>query len=51
MLGNPRVFLNTAADIHVLPRLLDAASHFEARPTADEMREVLAAQSMEPLFV
>ena len=51
VLGDPIAFLNTPGDIHVLPRVLDAASRFEARPSDDEMRQVLIAQTMEPLFV
>lgn len=51
VLGNPAAFLNTPGDIHVLPKVLDAASRFEARPSDDEMRQVLIAQTMEPLFV
>lgn len=49
-LGNPLAFLNTAADIHLLPKVLDAASRFTARPSDDEMLALLAAQAMEPLF-
>ena len=51
VLGNPIVFLNTAGDIDVLPKVLDAASRFVARPGDDEMRALLAEQAMEPLFV
>src|SRR5512135_1540341 len=31
VLGNPSAFLNTAGDIHLLPKVLDAASRFAAR--------------------
>lgn len=51
VLGNPIAFLNTPGDIHVLPKVLDAASRFGAKPSDDEMRQVLIAQTMEPLFV
>jgi len=50
VLGNPIVFLNTAGDIHVLPKILDAASRFVARPPDQEMDEILTEQAMEPLF-
>lgn len=50
-LGNPQVFLNTAGDIHVLPKILDAAERFTARPSDAEMDTLLAEQAMEPLFV
>lgn len=50
VLGNPIVFLNTAGDIHLLPKILDAASRFAARPSDQEMAEILTEQAMEPLF-
>jgi len=50
VLGNPRVFLNTAGDIHVLPKILDAAERFAARPSDAEMDALLTEQAMEPLF-
>lgn len=51
VLGNPQVFLNTAADIHLLPSVLDEAARFQTRPSDDVMRELVTAQAMEPLFV
>jgi aryl-alcohol dehydrogenase-like predicted oxidoreductase len=51
VLGRPEVFLNTAGDIHVLPRVLDAASRFTVRPTDAEMDALVEAQAMAPLFV
>ncbi len=51
VLGNPIVFLNTAADIHLLPKALDAASRFTVRPSDEEMQTLLTEQAMEPLFV
>ena len=51
VLAQPGIFLNTVGDIHVLPKVLDAASRFEARPTDAQMREVVEAQEMAPLFV
>jgi len=50
VLGNSQVFLNTASDIHMLPKILDAASRFEQRPTDDEMEVDVAAYQMAPLF-
>lgn len=50
VLGHPDVFLNTAADIHILPKLLDAASRFETRPSDEEMDQVLAEKEMVPLW-
>ena len=50
VLGRPDIFLNTAGDIQVLPRILDAASRFEAAPNDDEMRELVANQEMATIF-
>ncbi len=51
VIGRPGFFLNTAGDIHVLPKVLDAAGRFEARPTDAEMRAQSKQQEMAPLFV
>jgi aryl-alcohol dehydrogenase-like predicted oxidoreductase len=51
VLGNPQVFLNTASDVHLLPKIVDAAERFETRPSDGEMDGLVRAQSMEPLFV
>jgi len=51
VLGRPGVFLNTVGDIHLLPRVLDAAARFEARPGDDAMRALAVKQEMAPLFV
>jgi aryl-alcohol dehydrogenase-like predicted oxidoreductase len=50
VLGREGVFLNTVGDIHVLPRVLDAASRFQARPSRANMAEQVARQHMAPLF-
>jgi aryl-alcohol dehydrogenase-like predicted oxidoreductase len=50
VLGDPRVFLNTTADIHLLPRILDAAVRFETRPTDAQMSALTAAKDAAPLF-
>ena len=50
ILGNPQVFLNTAGDIHILPRVLEAAQRFEARPSDGQMGELAERLKMEPLF-
>jgi aryl-alcohol dehydrogenase-like predicted oxidoreductase len=46
VLGNPQVFLLTTGDVDVLPKLLDAAERYEARPSDDEM----ASLPLTPLF-
>ncbi len=45
------LFLNTAGDIHLLPRVLDAASRFQAGTPDEEMQAMVARLAMEPLFV
>ena len=49
-LNRPNIFLNTAGDIHLLPKVLDAASRFETAVQA-EMDEVVAELEGVPLFV
>lgn len=51
VLGRPGVFLNTAGDIHVLPKVLDAASRFSTRPSEAEMAAAVREKQMAPLFV
>jgi len=51
VLGRRGVFLNTAGDIDLLPRVLDAAGRFERRPTDAEMTTLLERTRTEPLFV
>lgn len=51
ILGEPRVFLNTVGDIHVLPKVLDAASRFVSRPDDQAMKSLLERCEMKPLFV
>ncbi len=50
VLGRPEFFLNTVADIHVLPRVLDAASRFMERPSDEAMAAMVAEREMAPLF-
>ncbi|OQA46692.1 MAG: General stress protein 69 [Chloroflexi bacterium ADurb.Bin325] len=51
VLGRSEMFLNTVGDIHVLPRVLDAAARFEHRPSNQEMQALVAQAEMAPLFV
>jgi aryl-alcohol dehydrogenase-like predicted oxidoreductase len=51
VLGRPGIFLNTVGDIHVLPKVFDAASRFKTRPTEAEMAATLERLEMAPLFV
>lgn len=49
-MSQPGLYLNTVGDIHLLPRVLDAASRFQpGSEAADEAK--LANLSMAPLFV
>jgi predicted aldo/keto reductase-like oxidoreductase len=51
VLGRPGVFLNTVGDIHVLPKVLDAAERFESRPSDQQMHDLVEQWQMEPMFV
>jgi aryl-alcohol dehydrogenase-like predicted oxidoreductase len=50
VLGDPDVFLISAGDIHLLPRVLEAAARAESRPTASEMEQLQTGQQMHPIF-
>ena len=51
VLAEPPLFLNTAADIELLPRVLDAASRFSAAPSDAEMAAMASSRGIAPLFV
>lgn len=51
VLGNRNVFLNTVGDVHLLPRVLDAASRFESAPDSAVMEALVRSSRQEPLFV
>ncbi len=50
VLGREGFFLNTVGDIHLLPKVLEAAERFESRPTDGQMQRVLDEKEMSPLF-
>ena len=50
ILGLPGIFINTAGDLGLLPRVLDAASRFERRPPDAEMEAMLGSTRMTSLF-
>ena len=50
ILDLPGVFLNTAGDLALLPKVLDAASRFERRPPDEAMTAMLASRRMTSLF-
>jgi aryl-alcohol dehydrogenase-like predicted oxidoreductase len=50
VIGMPGVFLNTAGDLTLLPKILDAASRFEKRPSSESMAAMLDTKRMTSLF-
>ena len=50
VLGCPDVFLNTTGDVHLLPRILEAASRFECRPSEEVMQAAVDRCGMVALF-
>ncbi|HLZ81134.1 MAG TPA: aldo/keto reductase [Ktedonobacteraceae bacterium] len=54
VLKQPGIFLNTVGDIHLLPKVLDAASRWpegSAEPTDEQMRALTVGLGIVPLFV
>ena len=51
VLARPNAFLNTASDVSLLPRILDAAERLEERPSDAEMQAMVERREMSPLFV
>jgi aryl-alcohol dehydrogenase-like predicted oxidoreductase len=51
VLARPGIFLNTVGDINLLPRVLDAASRFDANRSQAELADYVSRLSFEPLFV
>jgi aryl-alcohol dehydrogenase-like predicted oxidoreductase len=50
VIGREGIFLDTAGDIHLLPKILDAASRFEKRPSDAEIAAVASELHMSSLF-
>jgi predicted aldo/keto reductase-like oxidoreductase len=50
VLGRPGLFLNTASDIDLLAKILDAADRGGPSPTAEEMDDLVRREKMAPLF-
>ncbi|MCW4032756.1 MAG: aldo/keto reductase [Candidatus Bathyarchaeota archaeon] len=44
------IFLNTSSDIHLLPKILDAASRFKDGPPDEEMKAIISQLDMKPIF-
>ena len=51
VLGREGVFLNTVGDIHILPKVIDAAERFTQPPDDERMRALEKAFGLEPLFI
>jgi len=49
-LGLPDIFINTAGDLGLLPKVLDSARRFARRPPDDEMAAMVGAARMTSLF-
>jgi aryl-alcohol dehydrogenase-like predicted oxidoreductase len=51
VLARPGIFLASAGDIHLIPKVLDAANRFGSAPDEETMREQRTRLEMLPLFV
>jgi len=51
VLSRPGIFLNTAGDVNLLPKVLDAASRFVQSPSEAELQGKMAELEMASLFV
>src|SRR5215467_7031903 len=50
-LGEPGIFVISSGDVHLLPKILDAAERYSAKPSDAEMEQMVKQLEMEPLFV
>ncbi|MDX1524355.1 MAG: aldo/keto reductase [Anaerolineae bacterium] len=50
VLNRPNIFLNTVGDLALLPKVLDAASRFQASPTDQAMAALHREKQVTPLF-
>lgn len=51
VLGNEQVYLNTAGDIGILPKVLNAAARYAGRTPEADMQALASEWEMAPLFV
>ena len=51
VLGRPGLFLNSAGDLTLLPKILDAAERFQQAPSEAEMQAMAARLEMSSMFV
>jgi aryl-alcohol dehydrogenase-like predicted oxidoreductase len=50
VMGLEDVFINTVGDMDLLPKVLDAASRFQAQPSDEQMRAMLEGRRVTSLF-
>jgi aryl-alcohol dehydrogenase-like predicted oxidoreductase len=50
VIGRSPLFLNTAGDLQLLPKILDAASRYDTRPDDEAMTSMLEKQRITTLF-
>jgi aryl-alcohol dehydrogenase-like predicted oxidoreductase len=50
-MGREGIFVITASDVNLLPKILEAAERFSAAPSDSDMRAMIERLQMEPLFV
>lgn len=50
VLGHEGIFLNSTGDVHILPRVLDAANRFTVPPSDSEMKKMVERLGMQSLF-
>ncbi len=50
VLDEPRVFLNSAGEVRLLPSVLDAAARFRSGPSEHAMHHMVAEYQVEPLW-
>jgi aryl-alcohol dehydrogenase-like predicted oxidoreductase len=50
-MGRAGIFVITPSDVNLLPKVLDAATRYESRPSDEDMRGLVKRLEMEPLFV
>ncbi len=50
VIGQEGLFLNTAGDVNVLPKILDAAEKHKEKPSNSEMEKLVDSSNITPLF-
>mgnify|MGYP000288227240 CR=1 FL=1 len=50
VIGRSEFFLNTVGDIDLLPKVLDAADRFSARPSDEDMEQMISEKEMKALW-